>query len=128
MHFRNFLSVPFIWGMVLPILILDISLEIYHHFCFRLYGLPIVPRSKYIKIDRYKLSYLKWYEKINCLYCGYGNGLFAYACKIAADTETHWCGIKHKDLPKDFKEPAHHRDFTKYGDEKCFKKKYKKIL
>jgi hypothetical protein len=71
---------------------------------------------------------LKWHDKLNCMYCGYANGLMAYGVRIAGDTERYWCGIKH-DTPQrpGFKEPAHHKDFVKYGDEKAFTKKYCKL-
>lgn len=34
-------------------------------------------------------------EKLNCVYCGYANGLLAYATEITARTEQYWCPIKH---------------------------------
>lgn len=125
-QWRHIISIPFIWMMIFPLVLFDIFLEIYHRICFRLYGIPIVNRKFYIRIDRQKLSYLKWYDKINCAYCGYANGLMAYGVKIAGDTEKYWCGIKH--VPGNgFKEPAHHKDFLKYGDEKAYKNKYYKL-
>lgn len=119
----HFISVPFIYSMIVPLVFLDISIEIYHNICFRLYGLPLVKRSKYIKIDRYKLKYLNCLDKINCAYCGYGNGLISYAQVIASESEKYWCGIKHK-KDKNFVEPMHHREFLDYGDEKSFKEKF----
>ena len=113
---RHSLSVPFIFGMVLPLVILDISIEIYHHVCFRLYKIPLVKRADYIRIDRHKLKYLSLFEKISCAYCGYGNGLLHYATIIAGDTETYWCGIKHKKY-EGFVEPAHHKDFLEYNNQ-----------
>ena len=44
---------------------------------------------------------------------------------ITAETEKYWCGIMHKKY-KGFVQPAHHKDFLKYGDEKAFKEKYTK--
>lgn len=123
---RHFLSAPVIWSMIIPLVILDVFLEIYHRICFPLYGIKIVNRKNYIKIDRYKLKYLKWYDKINCAYCGYANGLINYAQKIAAETEKYWCGIKHEKT-KNFVEPPHHKEFLNYGDEKSFKRKYCKL-
>jgi len=117
---RHILSFPFIWGMLIPLALFDICLEIYHQICFRLYGLSRVKRRNYIKIDRHKLKYLAWYEKINCAYCGYANGLVNYAVVIAARTEQYWCGIKHEKDPN-FIPPAHHKDFLEYGDEKGYR-------
>ena len=123
--FRHFISMPFIYIMIFPLIILDVFLEIYHRVCFPLYGLPYVSRKKFIVIDRYKLKYLSFIEKINCAYCGYANGLLHYASKIASETEAYWCGIKHK-KDSDFVEPKHHEDFVEYGDEKSFVKRYVK--
>ena len=119
----HLMSVPIIYGMSIPLVFLDITLEIYHNICFRLYGIPLVKRSKYIKVDRHKLKYLNWIDKINCAYCGYVNGLVNYARTIAADTEKYWCGIKHK-KDSNFIEPKHHKDFLDYGDEEGLKKKF----
>ena len=123
---RHFLSTPFIWFMIIPLLILDICMEIYHRICFKLYGIRYVKRSQYIRIDRQRLSYLNVYDKVNCMYCGYANGLIHYASEIAARTEKYWCGIKHHET-KGFIPPAHHKDFVAYGDEKAYKEKYCKL-
>ncbi|MFT4303031.1 MAG: hypothetical protein ACMXYG_00565 [Candidatus Woesearchaeota archaeon] len=122
---RHYLAGPFIFGMSIPILILDVCVEIYHQIAFRLYDIPIVKRSDYIRIDRHKLKYLGLGDKINCAYCGYANGFAAYLVEIAARTEKYWCGIKHQET-KGFKQPKHHKNFVKYGDKKALEKKYGK--
>jgi hypothetical protein len=93
---KFFLSAPFIYGVFFPIVILDIFVEIYHQVCFRLYGLKLIPRNKYIFIDRQKLTNLHWIFKVHCMYCGYVNGFAAYFTAIAAETEAYWCAIKHE--------------------------------
>ena len=120
---RHLISDPFIYMMIIPLIILDIFMTIYHEICFRLYRIPLIKRSEYIKIDRHKLKYLNWLDKIGCVYCGYANGLVHYALVIAGETEKYWCGIKHQ-KNDNFKEPPHHQDFSEYGDEKSFKSKY----
>ena len=117
------ISVPCVYGMIIPLVFLDITTEIYHNICFRLYGISLVKRSRYIKIDRYKLKYLDLDDKINCAYCGYGNGLVNYVQAIVGKTEEYWCGIKHEE-DKNFIEPKHHRGFTEYGDEEELTKKF----
>lgn len=119
----NWLSVPFIWGMLIPIMILDFFLEIYHNVCFRLYKIPLVKRSNYLSFDRGKLNYITTLDKANCTYCSYANGLFNYAIAISGKTEEYWCAIKHKDK-KGFISPTHHKNFITYGDKNAFKKKY----
>ena len=63
--------------------------------CFPIYGIPKVRRADLILLDRRRLAYLNLIEKLNCHYCGYANGIFAYVTEIAARTEQYWCPIKH---------------------------------
>ncbi len=122
---RHIISMPFIWGVLPAFIALDILIEIYHRLCFPLYGMKYIKRSHYIVFDRHKLKYLKWYDKINCAYCEYANGLLHYASQITGQTEQYWCAIKH--FPKKgYKEPPHHKNFLKYGDEKSYRKLYGK--
>lgn len=117
---QHLFSVPFIYSMIVPFFFLDIFLEIYHRICFPLYGIPLIHRSRYIQIDRHKLSYLRGFEKVNCMYCGYANGLLRYASAIGAETERYWCGIRHAQTDM-FIEPKYQRDFLSYGDEQAFR-------
>lgn len=108
------LSAPVIYGMIVPLFILDVSVTVYQQICFRIYRIPLVRRSDYLVIDRHHLAYLNVIEKLNCVYCGYGNGLIAYAREITARTEQFWCPIKHARRTLD----VHHRAerFFDYGD------------
>jgi len=116
---NHLLAAPFIYFQIIPLIFSDISTEIYHRICFPLYGLPYVKRGKYIKIDRHKLSYLTTFEKINCVYCGYGNGLLHYLSAIAGESEKYWCGIAHAKRAG-FIPQEHQKDFLPYGDKKAF--------
>ena len=120
---KHIISAPFTWIVIIPVIFLDIIIELYQHICFPLWKIKIVKRNKYIRIDRHKLSYLNFLEKINCMYCGYVNGVIHYWLKIAADTEEYWCGIKHKKYPGFIQQP-HQKNFLEYGDEKSFRKKF----
>ncbi|MEI7578929.1 MAG: hypothetical protein WCJ58_02690 [bacterium] len=95
--YKLLLSMPFIYGMIIPIVFLDLGLELYHQIAFRLYGMKRLNRKAYIFLDRHHLSKLSSIEKVNCTYCGYANGVFAYARDISAETEKYWCAIKHAD-------------------------------
>jgi hypothetical protein len=70
---RHIISAPFIYVVFFAFVILDIFVELYHRVCFPLYGLDLIDRTKYIKFDRHKLSYLTPLQKFNCAYCSYGN-------------------------------------------------------
>ncbi len=110
----HLLTAPIIYSVIFPILLLDLAISIYQSVCFRVYAIPLVKRSDYIVIDRHKLAYLNAIEKLNCVYCGYGNGVIAYAREVTARTEQYWCPIKHARLSRS----AHERvtGFVDYGD------------
>ena len=111
---RHILSIPFIYGMIVPILFIDIAISCYQHICFRLYNIARVNRSKYIVLDRRQLPYLNAIEKLNCLYCGYGNGVMSYSREVIARTEQYWCPIKH--ARKVVGTHKRYRNFVAYGD------------
>lgn len=111
---RNLISAPFIYSMVVPLAVLDLAVTIYQTVCFRLYQIPIVRRSKYIVLDRQYLSYLNGIEKFNCVYCGYASGVISYVREVTSRTEQYWCPIKHARMIPG----AHKRynNFLEYGD------------
>ncbi|MEX1034006.1 MAG: hypothetical protein WDZ30_11645 [Cellvibrionaceae bacterium] len=113
------LTAPFIYGMVVPLALFDIFLSIYQHICFRAYRIPRVRRRDYFVIDRHQLSYLNGLEKLNCVYCSYGNGMVAFAREVLARTEQYWCPIKHARKIK----AVHSRyaKFADYGDAKNYR-------
>ena len=121
---KHIIVIPLISSVIIPLIILDIWMEIYHRIYFPLCRIPYVRRKNYIRlIDRAKLQYLNWLQKIYCVYCGYGDGVINYWAEIAGRTERYWCGIQHKKEP-DFIPPEHHKNFSKYGDGEEFRKKY----
>ena len=111
---QSILSAPFIYAMAVPLALYDLSLTLYQAICFPLFGIPKVERAKYIRIDRHHLGYLNLVERFNCIYCGYGNGLLAYATEITARTEQYWCPIKH--AHKLLGTHRRYADFLDYGD------------
>lgn len=111
---RHILSIPFIYGMIIPIAFIDITITCYQHIAFRLYNISRVKRSKYIVMDRNQLSYLNAIQKFNCLYCGYGSGVLNYTREVVARTEQYWCPIKH--ARKVVGTHRRYRNFVAYGD------------
>ncbi len=108
------LIAPVIYSLIAPIAMLDLWISIYQGLCFPVYGIALVRRSKYIVIDRHHLAYLNAIEKINCVYCGYANGVFAYVREVAGRTEQYWCPIRHA---KRVSAPhTHYGEFVDYGD------------
>ncbi len=121
---KRLITFPIIGSLIIPLIITDIWIEIYHRICFPLYGIPYIKRSSYIKIDRHKLKYLNLLQKFYCVYCGYANGFANYLTKIGAETERYWCGIQHQQS-KGFIPQPHQKDFAKYNDENDFNNKYR---
>lgn len=108
------LTAPIIYAMVVPILLVDVTFTLYQHICFRVYRIPLVHRRDYVVIDRHHLAYLNAIEKLNCVYCGYGNGVIAYAREITARTEQYWCPIRHARRTPD--PHPHIERFVDFGD------------
>jgi hypothetical protein len=107
-------TIPFIWSMMIPALLVDIFVTIYQSVCFPIYKIPKVKRSEYVVIDRYNLFYLDRVEKINCWYCEYFNGVIGYTREIAARTEQFWCPIKHSKPQMDMH--SRYDKFFDFGD------------
>ena len=113
-HPLHILIAPVLYSLIVPIVILDLWTSAYQWICFPVFRVPIVRRSSYVVIDRHHLSYLNPIEKMNCLYCGYANGVFAYVREIAGRTEQYWCPIKHATRVRGAH--AHYRAFVDFGD------------
>ncbi|EPR41609.1 hypothetical protein dsx2_3128 [Desulfovibrio sp. X2] len=114
------LTVPIIWGALLPAVLLDAVVFVYQLVCFPIYGIPRVKRREHIVIDRQALGYLNLIEKLNCMYCGYFNGLMSYVREVAARTEQYWCPVRHARPPKSMH--GRYRYFFDYGDAEAYRK------
>lgn len=117
----NLLTAPLIYSMIVPIALLDLWITVYQGVCFRIYGIARVRRSAYIVIDRQHLAYLNAIEKLNCVYCGYANGVFSYVREVAGRTEQYWCPIRHA---RRVRAPhPHYRHFVDYGDPEGYQRR-----
>lgn len=119
------LTAPVIYGAVFPLMLLDLTVTIYQAVCFPVYQIEKVRRSDYFVYDRHLLPYLNWIERMNCLYCSYGNGLLAYAREIVARTEQFWCPIKHARHAQDRHE--RYPNFFDYGDVERYREELEQL-
>ena len=108
---RNVVSAPFVYAMIIPFVMLDIFLFVYQSVCFPLYRIPKVKRSNFVVVDRQHLGYLNVVERMNCMFCGYADGLLAYTRQIVSRTEMYWCPIKHA---RKILDP--HRQYARFAD------------
>lgn len=111
---QNYLTMPIIYGAVVPLVLFDLCLSLYQLICFPVYRIARVKRGDYIVFDHHHLAYLNIIEKFHCLYCSYGVGMLAYATEIIARTEQYFCPIKHAHRVR----AAHSRykSFLDYGE------------
>lgn len=115
------LTAPFIYALILPFALLDLFVTVYQAVCFPVYGIPKVKRGDHVVIDRQHLAYLNGLQKLNCVYCGYCNGLISFVREVAARTEAYWCPIKHA---RRVAEPhGLYPGFVDFGDEQDFREK-----
>jgi hypothetical protein len=120
-NLASVLTAPVIYSMIVPIALLDLWVSLYQRVCFPVYGIARVRRAGYIVFDRQHLAYLNAVEKLNCVYCGYANGVFAYVREVAGRTEQYWCPIRHA---KGVRAPhPHYREFVDYGDAEGYKRR-----
>jgi len=112
------LSAPVIYSLILPFVLLDLFVTLYQRICFPVYGIARVKRADFIRIDRHHLAYLNGLQKLNCIYCGYCNGLIGYVQEVAGRTEAYWCPIKH--AARVGAHHAYYAQFVDYGDAEGF--------
>ncbi|CAN5579541.1 hypothetical protein BH11PSE7_BH11PSE7_35070 [soil metagenome] len=111
---QNLITGPLIYGMIVPLLLIDACVSFYQWACFPIYGIAKVRRADYLVFDRRHLAYLNIIEKFHCTYCEYGNGLMSYMAEILARTEEYFCPIKH--AHKVLGTHRHYNRFLAYGD------------
>lgn len=111
---KSYLSAPIIYSLIFPLVALDIFISLYQLICFPLFGIKKVRRSDHIIFDRAHLAYLNLFEKINCAYCSYANGLISFCREVAGKTEQYWCPIKH--AKRVYFSHPYYKKFAEYGD------------
>jgi len=121
----SLLVAPMIYSLTIPLVLLDLWVQLYQAVCFPVYRIAKVDRSRYVLLDRGHLQYLNWIERANCNYCGYANGLVAYAREIAARTEQYFCPIKHAFRCSGVH--SHYDEFLDFGDAHAYKEELPKL-
>lgn len=112
---------PAVYGLILPLVLMDLSVTVFLWICFPAWGMARPRRADYVVIDRHRLAYLNGIEKLNCAYCGYANGVIAYAREAASRSEQYWCPIKHALRVRT--PHQRYRRFVDYGDAEGFRER-----
>lgn len=118
---RHLLSALFKYSKIIPFAFLDLAATIYLHICLRLYGIAQVSKDDDFVIDRQLLSQLSLLYKFNCVYCGYGNAVIAYAREIISQTEQYWYQLKH--VQETRTESERYNKLLEYGDSGDYREK-----
>jgi hypothetical protein len=116
---RSAATIPLIYAVGVPLLLLDLWVTGYQRICFPVYGIPRVRRGAYFPADRHKLPYLTPIEKLHCAYCGYATGVIAYVGEVTSRTEAYWCPIRHRRTA--LSDHARTATFFRYGDAAAYR-------
>lgn len=111
---QNFVTMPIIYGMAIPLILFDLCVTLYQLTCFPIYRIARVKRANHIVIDHQHLAYLNVIEKVHCIYCSYAVGMLGYAGEITARTEQYFCPIKH--AQKILNKHSRYDRFLDYGE------------
>lgn len=111
---QNYLTMPVIYSMLIPMVFFDLFVIFYQAVCFPVYGVAKVKRGNYFLMDHQQLAYLNIIEKAHCMYCSYAVGLLGFASEVTARTEQYFCPIKH--ARKVLGAHSHYKQFIDYGD------------
>lgn len=76
-HFRTALGALLMYSTVPLFLLLHttVALFMYRKILRPLLKLPMLYSRDYVILDRYNLSSLHWFDRLNCLFCEYANGI-----------------------------------------------------
>jgi len=116
---------PLIYSLIVPLVLLDLFVSIYHAVCFPLYGITKVKRSEHLVFDRHHLAYLNTLQKFNCIYCSYANGLISFVREVSGRTEQYWCPIKHARRVAGVH--ANYVNFSDFGDGESYHEEAAKL-
>ena len=122
---QNFITMPIIYGMIVPLALFDLCISFYQISCFPIYGIARVKRANYFVMDHQHLAYLNIIEKVDCMYCSYAVGMLGYAGEITARTEQYFCPIKH--ARKILSSHSRYKNFLDYGNADDFHGKVEKF-
>ncbi|MEO8582099.1 MAG: hypothetical protein ABI425_06030 [Patescibacteria group bacterium] len=103
-----------IYFMIIPLVFLDICTTLYQLIYFSALGIPKISKRQFIVMERWDLNKLNFWQKINCVYCEYANGLLAWAKAVGNQTEIYSCAIRHQHALKG------HEHEKKFYDPKKF--------
>jgi hypothetical protein len=89
--FVHILVLPFALAMIIPFVLFDFCISLYHRIAFGLCGMQRVKRKPNFKLDQQKIALLDRKERFFALLILYASGVISYAKKIIAESDEYWC-------------------------------------
>ncbi|PCJ38447.1 MAG: hypothetical protein COA99_11995 [Moraxellaceae bacterium] len=78
----------------LIIAFLSISTLFYQAFVRPIFGTPKMRWADYVVVDRHRIEALTWFDKMNCMFCGFASGM----CTMVNKELDHIAEIKPEDI------------------------------
>lgn len=103
-----------IYSMIIPIVILDLWVTFYQWVYFTAMGIPKIKKKQFVVMERWDLNKLTFWQKVNCVYCEYANGILAFAKAVGNQTEIYSCAIRHHHALKGHEHEKQFRDVKKF--------------
>lgn len=92
--FVHIFVLPLALAMIVPFVIFDLCISIYHRLAFTICGMKRVNRKANFKLDQRKIALLDKKERFFALLILYAGGVVNYAKKIITESENYWCQPK----------------------------------
>lgn len=89
--FVHILVLPFALAMIIPFLLFDFCISLYHRIAFGICGMKRVKRKPNFKIDQQKIALLDRKERFFAVLILYASGVISYSKKIIAESDQYWC-------------------------------------
>ncbi|MCH9634735.1 MAG: hypothetical protein S4CHLAM7_14960 [Chlamydiae bacterium] len=89
--FVHIFVLPFAIAMIVPFIVFDLCISIYHRIAFTICGMKRVKRKPNFKIDEHKIALLNKKERFFAVLILYASGVINYAKKIISESEQYWC-------------------------------------
>lgn len=111
----SFLAMLYTAVGILPMFAIDVYTVIFQYVYFGIHHIPKLDRREYVVMDRHRLRGLSPTQKVNCVYCGYANGVAGFAKAVVEQMERFSCAVKHEHEPLDQKQQKNFYERSKFS-------------
>lgn len=91
---RHIFVMPFAVAFLLPVMVFDMCLSLFHRIIFGICGMKKVNRKSHFKVDQMKIAQLSKMQRFYAIYLLYLKGIMSFGLKIAQESEQYWCHVR----------------------------------